>query len=126
MVEHFKRGALDYFFAYPEDYSRQSVEWVNGDFGIRPHHPAFEVIFIYSQTEGTLDIYFRGVRSTLELLQGLFATTILKLETLPPHPKDERVYDLSRLRHRDFAFIYSPESGIESVAVWSSPVSVDS
>jgi hypothetical protein len=44
VVEAFRRGELDYFFAYPEDYSQQSVEWVNGSFDRRPHNPAFEVI----------------------------------------------------------------------------------
>ena len=48
VVEPFRRGDLDYFFAYPEDYSQQSVEWVNGAFDRRPHNPAFEVIFVYS------------------------------------------------------------------------------
>ena len=56
----FRRGELDYFFAYPEDYSQQSIEWVNGEFGRRPHNPAFEVIYVYSQKEGTLDLNFRG------------------------------------------------------------------
>jgi hypothetical protein len=44
VVEPFRRGELDYLFAYPEDYSQQSIEWVNGKFGRRPHNPAFEVI----------------------------------------------------------------------------------
>ena len=61
VVEAFRRGELDYFFAYPEDYSQQSIEWVDGEFGRRPHNPAFEVIYVYSQTDGTLDLNFRGV-----------------------------------------------------------------
>lgn len=32
VVEPFRRGELDYFFAYPEDYSQHSVEWVAGQF----------------------------------------------------------------------------------------------
>lgn len=42
VVEPFRRGELDYFYAYPEDYSQQAVEWVNGKIGRRPHNPAFE------------------------------------------------------------------------------------
>jgi hypothetical protein len=30
VVELFRRGDLDYFFAYPEDYSQQSIEWWMG------------------------------------------------------------------------------------------------
>ena len=40
VVEPFRRGERDYFFAYPEDYSQQSIEWVDGQFGRRPHSSA--------------------------------------------------------------------------------------
>jgi hypothetical protein len=70
VVEPFRRGELDYFFAYPEDYSKQSIEWVNGQFGRRPHNPAFEVIYVYSQKDGSLDLNFRGSYKAIEPLQG--------------------------------------------------------
>lgn len=117
LVEPYRRGELDYFFAYPEDYSQQSIEWVDGQFGRRPHNPAFEVIFVYSQKEGTLDLSFRGAKKAVEPLQGMFATAILKLEQLPPDPKDERVYDLNPLLQKGFDFTYAVGSGIERVAV---------
>ncbi|QOC23700.1 hypothetical protein IC757_06080 [Wenzhouxiangella sp. AB-CW3] len=117
IVERFRRGELDYFFAYPEDYSQQSIEWVDGEFDRRPHNPAFEVIFVYSQKEGTLDLNFRGPRKAVEPLQGMFATTILKLDELPPDPKDERVYNLDLLGKRVFDFTYDAGSGIEDVVV---------
>ena len=117
VVEPFRRGELDYFFAYPEDYSQQQIEWVNGAFAQRPHNPAFEVIFVYSQQEGALDLNFRGPYRAVEPLQGMFTTAILKLDRLPPDPKDERVYDLDPLRWRSFEFVYDVGSGIESVAV---------
>ena len=96
VVEPFRRGELDYFFAYPEDYSQQSIEWVDGEFDRRPHNPAFEVIYVYSQKEGSLDLNFRGARKAVEPLQGMFATAILKLDQLPPDPKDERIYNLGQ------------------------------
>lgn len=45
-VECYRRNDLEYFFAYPEDYARSNIEWVDDEFYRRPHHPAFEVIFI--------------------------------------------------------------------------------
>jgi hypothetical protein len=117
IVEAFRRGDLDYFFAYPEDYSQQSVEWVNGAFGRRPHNPAFEVIYVYSQAEGTLDLNFRGAYKAVEPLQGIFAQAILKISELPPDPKDARVYDLNPLGKGNFDFIFEPESGIQKVMV---------
>jgi len=117
VVEPFRRGVFDYFFAYPEDYSQHSIEWVDGEFGRRPHNPAFEVIYVYSQKEGSLDLHFRGSYKAIEPLQGMFAQAILKLDELPPDPKDERVYDLNPLIQKDFNFIYNAGSGIERVTV---------
>ncbi|MGE3601586.1 MAG: hypothetical protein AB7N70_39290 [Dehalococcoidia bacterium] len=117
VVEPFRRGELDYFFAYPEDYSQQSIEWLDGQFGRRPHNPAFEVIYVYSRRDGTLDLNFRGTHQAVEPLQGMFAAAILKLRALPPDPKDERVYDLSPVLEKGFEFVYQIGSGIERVAV---------
>lgn len=117
VVEPFRRGDLDYFFAYPEDYSQQSIEWVDGQFDRRPHNPAFEVIYVYSQKEGSLDLNFRGTHKAIEPLQGMFATAILKLPDLPPDPKDGRIYDLNPLRQKDFQFAPALGSGIQDVAV---------
>ena len=61
-------------------------------FQTRPRHPAFEIIFVYSQKDGTLDIYLSGDRKPVPDLQAIFADTILKAE-LGPDEKDERVYD---------------------------------
>jgi hypothetical protein len=115
VVEQFRRDSRDYFFAYPEDFSQQSVEWVNGEFGRRPHNPAFEVVFAYSELEGTLDLNFRGARYAVEPLQRMFARAILKLEDLPPDAKDERVYDLNPLKDRRFQFVFDDASGIGDV-----------
>lgn len=117
VVEPLRRGELDYFFAYPEDYSQQAVEWVNGQFARRPHNPAFEVIYVYSQREGTLDLNLRGSYKAIEPLQGMFATAILKLPELPPDPKDGRVYDLNPLGRRGFDFVFDAGSGISNVVV---------
>ena len=117
VVEPFKRGELDYFFAYPEDYSQQSVEWVNGAFDRRPHNPAFEIVFVYSQKEGSLDVNVRGAPKAIEPLQGMFATVILKLDALPPNAKDKRVYDLAPLSKKSFEFLPAAGSGIGKVVV---------
>lgn len=117
VVEPFRRGELEYFFAYPEDYSQQSSEWVNGEFAHRPHNPAFEVIFVYSEKEGSLDLHFRGSFKAIEPLQSMFATAILKLDELPPDPKDARIYDLAPLLQKSFDFVPAVGSGIEKVVV---------
>jgi hypothetical protein len=89
---------------------------VGKEFKRRPHHPAFEIIFVYSQNDGTLDIYLTGDRKPVADLQAIFADTILKAE-LGPDERDERVYDLNPVRSRQFQLLYGPESGIADVAV---------
>lgn len=115
-VECYRRNDLDYFFAYPEDYAQASIEWKDQAFTRRLHNPAFEVIFVYSQKEGSLDVYLSGGRRAVPDLQAIFAEIILKI-SLEPDVKDERVYDLSCLRDRHFQFLYAPELGIENVII---------
>jgi hypothetical protein len=117
VVEPLRRGDRDYFFAYPEDHSQRSLDWVNGEFEARPRNPAFEVVFVYSQAEGSLDLNFRGSPKAIDALQSIFAHSILKLDELPPDPKDNRVYDLDPLKRKGFEFTYKPGSGIEKVVV---------
>jgi hypothetical protein len=117
VVEPYRRGERDYFFAYPEDYSQRSPEWVDGQFQPRPHNPAFEVVFVYTKAEGSLDISFKGVKKSVEALQGIFAQAILKLDEMPPDLKDDRVYDLAPLAEKAFEFNYPASSGIAKVVV---------
>lgn len=117
VVEAYRRGERDYFFAFPEDHAQRSIEWVDGEFNPRPHNPAFEIVFVYSQADGTLDLNFRGGRGAITALQGMFAQAILKLDELPPDPKDERVYDLAPLAQPGFQFTHPVGSGVATVVV---------
>lgn len=92
VVEPYRRGDRDYYFAFPEDHAQRGIEWVDGRFDARPHNPAFEIVFVYSQPEGTLDLNARGLGQSIEALQTMFAQAILKLDGLPPDPRDDRVY----------------------------------
>jgi hypothetical protein len=115
-VEPYRRNDLDYFFAYPEDYAQASIEWIDTEFARPPRTPAFEVIFVYSQTEGTMDLFLRGDKKPVPDLQKIFAETILKT-ALGPDKKDEKVYHLNPLKQQNFQFVYDPGSGIEDVRV---------
>ena len=116
LVEYSRQGGLDFFYAWPEDYSERQIEWSGGKLVPRRHRPAFEVVFVYCRKEGSLDVNFPGPHRALEPLQEMFATAILKLDRLPG-PGSERVYDLDPLLRRDFQFVCGRGSGIESVAV---------
>ena len=76
------RHNKEYFFAYPEDFGLSDVEWVSDTLKTRARHPAFEIIFVYCEQEGSLDIYAPKNTKAVPDLQKLFAKTILSLETL--------------------------------------------
>ena len=116
-VEPLRRGHLDYFFAYPEDYSQRSHEWVKGEFAPRPHNPAFEIVYVYDQQEGSLDLYYKGNYKAIEPLQLFFAEAILGVDELESAENDSRVYDLNPLLAADFNFVYAANSGIQDVRV---------
>ncbi len=45
---------------HSDEDAQQQIEWVEGAFGKRPHNPALEVVCVYSQQDGTLDLNFHG------------------------------------------------------------------
>jgi len=116
-VEPYRRNKKEYFFAYPEDFSQSGVEWVSNSLKTLAHHPAFEIIFVYSQDEGSLDIYAPKNTKSVPELQRIFAKTILRLDSLPDGTIDNRVYDLAPLDDTNFEFKLEPMAGISSAVV---------
>jgi hypothetical protein len=107
----------EYFFAYPEDYGQSDVEWEQNSLKTRSRHPAFEIIFVYCEAEGSLDIYAPRNTKAVSELQMIFAKTILKLDALADGTIDKRVYDLDLLANPDFGFHFPPGSGINDAIV---------
>ncbi len=116
-VEPYRRHNREYFFAYPEDFAQLGIEWISNTLKTLPHHPAFEIIFVYCEEEGSLDIYAPRNTKAVPDLQRAFAKTILKLETLADGTIDKRVYDLTPLQDANFNFTIAPTSGIANVVV---------
>jgi hypothetical protein len=116
-VEPYRRNLKEYFFAYPEDFAQSAIEWVDSSLQNQARHPAFEIIFVYSEADGSLDIYAPKNTKALPKLQGIFAQHILKMDTLPEGGIDMRVYELAPVVDDAFEFIIEPSSGIASVVV---------
>ena len=123
-VEPYRRGKLDYFFAYPEDYAHASIEWEGTTFKRSARRPAFEIIFVYSQDEGKISLYMKGSKDTKKEIRALFADTILGLE-LGEFVEDNRIYDLAPLQNSNPPFQFSPDSGIQSVAIKKFRLAID-
>jgi hypothetical protein len=79
-VEPYRRGELDYFFAYPEDFAKSETEWIRETLQNLPHTMAFEIVFLYCQEKNSLSIYIKNDRKSPKELQKLFAKYILKAE----------------------------------------------
>jgi DNA-binding PadR family transcriptional regulator len=117
LVEVYRRHDKEYFFAYPEDFGLSSVEWVSDALKTRARHPAFEIIFVYCESEGSLDIYALKNAKAVPELQKLFAKTILNIDSLKSGELDKRVYDLNPIGDAEFKFTIDPESGIDEILV---------
>lgn len=115
-VEVYRRGKLEYFFAYPEDHPRKPMMWNGPELKPQLETPAFEIIFVFNAEQGSLDIYIDGDRRIVPELQKIFAGIMLDF-VLTESEKDERVYVLDGLKAPDMPFKYSAESGILRVAV---------
>ena len=118
-VEAYRKvdAGKEYLFAYPEDYRRSMPEWVHNSLTTRTRQPAFEIIFVYCEAEGSLDIYAPKNAKAVPKLQEIFAKAILKLDTLPDGRIDNRVYELDPLAVPGFDFKIPANAGISDVLV---------
>lgn len=116
-VEPYRRNNKEYFFAFPEDFAQTAVEWEGDSLKNKAHHPAFEIIFVYTEAEGSLDIYAPKNTKAIPQLQLMFAQHILKLAALENGEIDKRVYELTPVVDDSFEFKIEPASGIASVLV---------
>ena len=122
-VRHFERGEKLYWFAYLRDYDSVSLEWGDDGLDRRECKPVFEVIFVHSNTDRSLDIYVKGDKKTVADLQTLWARAVLGTEDLGTPPERGVEYELNILKtKRDFKF--RPEDGLKDVRVKSMRLSL--
>jgi hypothetical protein len=113
-VHHFERGARLYWFASVRNYDSVIPEWGGSDVVPRKCKPVFEVIFVHSNADRSLDIYVKGDKNTVADLQTLWARAVLGTEDLGTPPEHGVEYELNILKtKREFKF--SPTDGIKDV-----------
>ena len=88
-VDYLKRGCLHHFFAYPEDFPASPLAWTAQGLSPNRYRAAFEVLFVFDDTAGWLDIYCEAGKQTVQQLHGLFANTVIAVRawlsiTAPP------------------------------------------
>nr|VFK10209.1 MAG: hypothetical protein BECKLPF1236B_GA0070989_10131 [Candidatus Kentron sp. LPFa] len=55
-IDVYRKQGREYLFAYLSDFSRSDMEW-DKTFTPRSRIPTFKIIFVYTKTEGSLDIH---------------------------------------------------------------------
>lgn len=116
-VDHYDREGKLYWFCYPEDYAHGFLIYDEAH-KLHPsiQRPAFEVIFVYSQAECSLDVYVEGDQKIVAEMQRIFGRTILGLE-LPHMEKPGIVYELNGLLDKNFPFSTEPTDRVEEVRI---------
>lgn len=116
-ADAYLRGSgCHYVFVYPQDYSDDFVGYdENEAFVRRVLNPAFEVIFAYDPSAGSLDLFVRGTKDKVQALQEIFGQVVLKEKLGPPPTKP--VYELNGLKSRSFPFPTDPADGVSDVRV---------
>jgi hypothetical protein len=117
-VEHQKRSnGSHWFFAYPADYEDEVLGYDDaGELGRRPWSKAFEVVFIYDGTAGTIDLYAQGGRGVRDELTGIF-TELAFGEAQESEPWKPAPYNLDLFKKSGVDLPTKPEHHITSVRV---------
>jgi hypothetical protein len=117
-VEHQKRSnGSHWFFAYPADYEDEVLGYDDsGELGRRPWSKAFEVVFIYDPTAGTIDLYAQGGRGVRDELTGIF-TELAFGKAQESEPWKPAPYNLDLFKKADVELPTKPEHHITSVRV---------
>lgn len=113
-VHHFERGARLYWFAYVRNYDCVIPEW--GGSGVVPRKckPVFEVIFLHSNADRSLDICVKADKDTVAELRTLWARAVLGTEDLGTPPERGVEYELNILKtKREFSFSHT--DGIKDI-----------
>lgn len=116
-IDYYERDNKHYFFCYPEDYTRSDLDWQSGSLETLERKPAFELIFIYDKKLMHLDSYFEGDKRTDKAPKKIFCCYVLGFEDLPD--KDDKVYNLEKLKDEEFTFDIAADSIIESAYIKS-------
>lgn len=116
-IDVFRRSSKEYFFVNLSNFAQSDPEWDGNILETRARLPVFEIIFVCSQSEGTLDIYAPGNTKYISDLQKIFANAIFGLQEIENFSGKKRAYNLDLLADRDFTFIVPKYSNIESVVI---------
>jgi hypothetical protein len=107
------------FYAYPADYVDEILGYSeDGELGRQNWNGVFEVVFVYDEAAGTVELYTEGGRAVRDDLSLIFAETVLGCERMP-RPLNAPPYNLELLKDPGLTFPTRPEHHIARVALIS-------
>jgi len=117
-VEHYQRAnGAEYFFAYLDDYpDRHLVFEDSGEMKPRADRYAFINVFVYSPTDGGLDLYAQGGKKVHGPLQELFCKATLGIDIGPADP-DQAAYQLDGLKDPGFPLPTDPADRVAEARI---------
>lgn len=117
IVESYRRGQEEIFYAYPEDYRQTFSRFSGNNLHDQTIQPVFELIFRHNDAKRTLDVHSGADRTTVSKLQVLFAQSVLNEEIDEDSDDDHLIYDLQPLLSASFAFSFPDELDIDFVEI---------
>ena len=117
VVEEYTRDDRICYVAYPEDYAEADVLYDGNSLRKKQvRKPVFKIYFVYEPGEGRLRTKAKGGVQRIVMYQKIFSSVILSDNT---DPVNNRIFDLNKLKNREFIFSYNPEDNVEFVRIKS-------
>jgi len=117
-IDHYTRAnGAEYFFAYLDDYPDAHVVFDDtGNVVKRTDRYAFQNVFVFTPTEGSLDLFVRGGSKVYTPLQQAFCRAVLGVEVGPEDPL-RPAYQLDHLLNPNCPLATDPADRIAEVRV---------
>ena len=113
-IEHISRNdGIDYYFCFPDDYAKTVI--VHNQAGrlvTKTLRQTFEIVFAYCRQAGSLELSARLGSRLKQQLEESFAWMILAEQVGPR--KHRPLYDLNRLKERDFLLDTDPSDHVQA------------
>jgi hypothetical protein len=118
-IEVYQRGEAHYLMVYLADYPSAVICFEDSDQLKRSlQQQAFDVVFIFRDKQGHLDLYAQGNPQKRKELRQMFAKYILR-QDVSVDAAAEPAFDLERLKDPAFRFKIAPADGIKAMRLRS-------
>ena len=115
-VETYRRGAVHYFFAYPDDYSETAHKHDDvGDLVPVVIHKTMQVVFAYDQGVGSLETYAKLPKRMKERMENCFTACILHESLSDQSPG--KTFEMNQLKDPGFHLATDPQDCIDAQVV---------